>query len=54
MWNENISCQINEQEMSQPSVISVLQMQMRAPENVIQQMLPPTTVIAEELGECND
>ena len=54
VWNENISCYINEQEMSQPSVISVLQMQMRVPKNVIQHMLPPITVIAEELGECND
>ena len=47
LWNETISCHINKQEMSQPSAISGLQMWMRAP-----WMLPPPTVIAEELGEC--
>ena len=31
LWNENISCHINQQEISQPSVISGLQMWMRAP-----------------------
>ena len=30
LWNENISCHINKQEMSQPSVISGHQMWMRA------------------------
>ena len=30
-WNENISCHINKQEMSQPSAISSFQMWMRAP-----------------------
>ena len=52
LWNENISCHINKQEMSQPSAISGLQMWMMAPKTVIQQMLPPPTVIAEELQEC--
>ena len=31
MWNDNTSCHINKQEMSQPSVTSGLQMWMRAP-----------------------
>ena len=31
LWNENISCHINKWEMSQPSMISGLQMWMRAP-----------------------
>ena len=31
LWNENISCHINKQEMSQPSAISGLQMWMQAP-----------------------
>ena len=48
LWNENISCHINKQEMSQPSAISGLQMWMRAPQTVIQWML----MIAEELGDC--
>ena len=48
----NISCHINKQEMSQPSAISGLQMWMMAPKTVIQRMLPPPTVIAEELQEC--
>ena len=52
LWNENISCHINKQEMSQPSVISGLQMGMRAPKTEIQRILPPLMVIAEELGEC--
>lgn len=38
--------------MSQQSVISGLQMQIRVPQTIIQQMLPPPLVIAEELGEC--
>ena len=38
--------------MSQPSAISGLQMWMMAPKTVIQQMLPPPVVIAEELQEC--
>ena len=38
--------------MSQPSVISGLQMWMRAPQTVILWMLPPPTVIDEELGIC--
>ena len=50
LW-ENISCHINKQEMSQPSLISSLQMWMWAPQPAIWQMLPPTTVIAEELGD---
>ena len=41
LWNENISCHINKQEMSQPSVISGFLMWMRAPKTVIQRMLPP-------------
>ena len=52
VWNENISCHINQQEMSQPSVISGLQMWMRAPKTVIQKMLPTCTVSAEVRGEC--
>ena len=52
MWNENISCHINQQEMSQPSAISGLQMWMGAPQTSIQRMLPPLIVTAEELGEC--
>ena len=39
MWNENISCYTNKQDMSQPSAISGLQMWMRAPQTVIQKML---------------
>ena len=31
LWNENISCHISKQEMSQPSVISGHQMWMSAP-----------------------
>ena len=38
--------------MSQQSVISGLQLQIRVPPTIIQQMLPPPLVIAEELGEC--
>ena len=38
--------------MSQQSVISILQMRMRVPQTIIQQMLPPPLVVAEELGEC--
>ena len=38
--------------MSQPSAISGLQIWMRAPKTAIQQMLPHSTVTAEELGEC--
>ena len=38
--------------MSQPSAISGLHMRMRTPKTVITWMLPPPTVIAEELGEC--
>ena len=38
--------------MSQPSAISGLQIWMRAPKTAIQQMLPHSAVIAEELGEC--
>ena len=52
LWNENISCLINKQEMPQPSAISSLQMWMRAPKTEIQWMLPPHKVFAEELGEC--
>ena len=50
MWNENIFCHINKQEMWQPSAISGLQMWMRAPQTEIQ--LPPPTVLAEEMEEC--
>ena len=32
VWNENISCHINKQEMSQPSAISGFQMWIRAPQ----------------------
>ena len=49
LWNENISHRINKQEMSLPSAISGLQMWMGATQTAIQQMLPPLTVIAEEL-----
>ena len=52
LWNKNISCHINQQEMSQPPAISGLQMWRRAPITAIQQILPPPRVIAEELGEC--
>ena len=38
--------------MSQLSVISCLQMGMRAPKTEIQRILPPLMVIIEELGEC--
>ena len=51
-WNENISFHINKQEISQPSVISGLQIWIRVPKTVIQQMLPPPMVIAVELGGC--
>ena len=52
LWNENISCCINKQEMSQPWEISGLQMWMRAPQKAIQRMLPTPMVIAEEWGQC--
>ena len=52
LWNGNISCHINKPEISPPSVISGLQMWMRAPKTVIQQTLPPPTMITEELGGC--
>ena len=53
LWNENISCNINKQKTSQPSVISGLQMWIRAPQTAVQGVLPPPpTEIAEELGEC--
>ena len=52
VWNENISCHINKWEMSQLSAFPGLQMWMRAPKIAIQQMPPPTMVIADELGEC--
>ena len=45
-------CHINKQEMSQPSAISGLQMWVRAPQMVIQRIMPTPTVIAEEWGEC--
>ena len=51
LWNENISLHINKQEMSQPSEIFGLQMWMMAPKTAIQWMLPPSMLIAEELGE---
>ena len=54
MRNENSSCHINKQEMPQPSMISGLQMGMRAPQTAIQWMLPTPAVIAEELGECKE
>ena len=41
LWNENISCHINKQEMSQPSAISGLQISMKVSKTVIQGMLPP-------------
>ena len=52
LWSENISCHINKQEISQPSVTSGLQMWMRAPPNC-----DPAVCVgfqhhfAEELGE---
>ena len=46
LWNENVSCHINKQELSQPSLISGLQTWMRAPKTVIQRMLPPL------MGDC--
>ena len=52
MWNENIPCHINKEETPQPSAIFGLQMWMRAPKTLIQEMLPLPLVIAEELGEC--
>ena len=52
MWNETISCHINLEEMPQPSPISHLQIWMRAPQTMIQRVLPPTVVIAQELEEC--
>ena len=52
LQKETISCHINKQEMSQPPSVAGLQMWMKAPQTVIQQMLPPPMVIAEELGEC--
>ena len=39
--NENMSCRNNKQEMSQTSMISGLQMWMRIPKTVIQQVPPP-------------
>ena len=51
--NENISCHINKPEISPPSVISGLQMWMRAPQTVIQGVWPPPPmVIAEGLGDA--
>ena len=50
LWNENICCYINKQEMSQSSAIAGLQMWMRAPDTPIQWTLPSPTVIAKELG----
>ena len=47
-----MSCYINKQEMPQSLVISGLQMWVRVPQIGIEQMLPPSMVIAEELGEC--
>ena len=52
LWNENISCHINKQDLSPPSAISGLQMWTRAPQTENQQMPPAPTVTAEELGEC--
>ena len=40
VWNENIIYHINKQKMSQPSAISGLQMWLRAPQTVIQQLMP--------------
>ena len=51
--NENISCHINKQEISPPSVISGLQMWMRAPQTAIQGVWPPPPmVIAEGLVDA--
>ena len=54
VWNENISCHINQQEMAQASAISGFQMSTRDPKlqsNLADAATP--TVIAEELEECN-
>ena len=53
LWNENISCHINKQEMSQPSAISGLQMWMRAPQTAIHQMPPPPQRLQRCLGGGN-
>ena len=53
VWNENISCHINQQEMAQASAISGFQMSTRDPKlqsNLADAATP--TVIAEELEEC--
>ena len=46
-----MSCHVNKEEMSQPSVISGLQMWMNALKIEIQKMPPSPRLIAEELGE---
>ena len=51
LWDENISCHISKQEISEPSVTSGLQMWMRAPQTVIPQCVWIQHHFAEELGE---
>ena len=51
VWNEDISCHSNIQEMSQPSEMSGLQMWMRASQTAMQQMLPFPLGTAEKLGD---
>ena len=51
--NENISCHINKQEMSQPLATSGLQMLSEDSQNCDPgDAATPCMVIAEELGEC--
>jgi len=50
MWNETISCHINQQEMPQPSLISHLQVWMRAPKTMIQRVLLPSQWLLKSWG----
>ena len=50
MWNETISCHINQQEMPQPSLISHLQVWMRAPKTMIQRVLLPSQWLLRSWG----
>ena len=50
--NENVSCHINKQEMSQPKAISSLQMWMWASQSMIQQMMPPASWLLRSWGNA--
>ena len=53
VWNENIPCHVNQEELSQPSAFSGFQTWMRAPKTEIQQMLPPPLWLLRSWGNAS-